>query len=362
MAGTDTYGLYDTRLTTDQSVAGIARSGTSGNYHYTVIGSPNHPVTYVDFGNAMRFINWLQNGQPTGLQNANTTENGEYTLNGTITSAGLSTVVRNAGAKWLIPTTDEWYKAAYHQPASQGGDSDDYWAYPMMTNIEPYSDEPPGTTPDNTRVGNFFQDDGDVAKAYNNGWAVTGSPNYSKTQNYLTDVGAYISSPSYYGTFDQGGNVYEWNETQVGRSRVMRGGSWYSATYWINAAGHQWTVNTSRNENLGFRVATISVPEPTSGVLLAVGLPLMSTSGRRRASATAKRPAASVLLIALPSAYDVTFRPVSELPRTFFPGCLRDAVSFLFGQPGGRPCLVVFSVASTGTRVSAGEILPAAFS
>ncbi len=150
VAATDTYGLYNTRLTTIRSIAGIARSGASGNYHYSVIGSPNHPVTYVDFGNAARFVNWLQNGQPTGSQNASTTEDGAYTLNGKITASDLRTVVRNPDAKWFIPTTDEWYKAAYHQPASQGGDSDDYWEYPMMTNKEPYSDEPPGTTPDNS--------------------------------------------------------------------------------------------------------------------------------------------------------------------------------------------------------------------
>jgi formylglycine-generating enzyme required for sulfatase activity len=28
-------------------------------------------------------------------------------------------------------------------------------------------------------------------------------------QNYLTNVGAFKNSASYYGTFDQGGNVYE---------------------------------------------------------------------------------------------------------------------------------------------------------
>ena len=43
--------------------------------------------------------------------------------------------------------------------------------------------------------------------------------------DYMTDVGAYTSAPSPYGTFDQGGNVREWNETPVPNNREPRGGS-----------------------------------------------------------------------------------------------------------------------------------------
>ena len=31
-------------------------------------------------------------------------------------------------------------------------------------------------------------------------------------QNYLTDVGAFTNSASFYGTFDQSGNVVQWND------------------------------------------------------------------------------------------------------------------------------------------------------
>jgi hypothetical protein len=82
----------------------------------------------------------------------------------------------------------------------------------MKTNNQPYSDQPPGATPDNTRVGNFHKNDG-LANGYDDGYAATGSTSCPTIgQNCLTDVGAYNSSPSYYGTFDQGGNVREWNE------------------------------------------------------------------------------------------------------------------------------------------------------
>src|SRR5262249_51541961 len=40
VAATDTYGLYTSYMATDSSTAGIAQSGSSGSYTYSVIGSP----------------------------------------------------------------------------------------------------------------------------------------------------------------------------------------------------------------------------------------------------------------------------------------------------------------------------------
>jgi formylglycine-generating enzyme required for sulfatase activity len=181
-----------------------------------VIGSADHPITYVSWGDAARFTNWLHNGQPAGAEGPGTTETGAYTLNGATSSPALMAVTRNANAIWFIPTENEWYKAAYYQPAAQGGDSDSYWTYPMRTNSFPFSDQPPGATPDNTRVGNFYRNDF-MVNGYDDGYAVAVSASLDPdpSQNYLNDVGAYTASPIFYGTFDQGGNAREWNETPV---------------------------------------------------------------------------------------------------------------------------------------------------
>jgi formylglycine-generating enzyme required for sulfatase activity len=56
--------------------------------------------------------------------------------------------------------------------------------------------------------GNFRRDDG-IANGFNDGYAVSGSASYISTQQYLTPVGAFTQADSYYGTFDQGGNVFE---------------------------------------------------------------------------------------------------------------------------------------------------------
>ena len=62
VGATDTYGLYNTDISIDLNVAGISRSGSSGSYRYSVIGSANHPITYVSWFDAARFANWVANG------------------------------------------------------------------------------------------------------------------------------------------------------------------------------------------------------------------------------------------------------------------------------------------------------------
>jgi hypothetical protein len=73
-------------------------------------------VDFVSFWNALRFANWLHNGQPRGLQDETTTEDGAYTL--TPTGIVNNTITRNPGAVVFLPSENEWYKAAYYDPAT----------------------------------------------------------------------------------------------------------------------------------------------------------------------------------------------------------------------------------------------------
>ena len=67
------------RLLRKLHVCGEARLGRQGpggtDYTYD-----DKPVVYVSFFDAMRFTNWLENGQPTGAQDASTTEDGVYAI------------------------------------------------------------------------------------------------------------------------------------------------------------------------------------------------------------------------------------------------------------------------------------------
>ena len=82
-------------------------------------------------------------------------------------------------------------------------------------------------------------------------------------------MGAYTQSDSFYGTFDQGGNVWEWNEAIIaGSSRGLRGGNCSTSAITLTASGRGGTgFPTSVGPDIGFRVA--SVPEPGSLVMLA---------------------------------------------------------------------------------------------
>jgi formylglycine-generating enzyme required for sulfatase activity len=245
VAATDTHGLYSSALATNENIAGIALNGTSGNFTYSVIGTGTRPVTFVSWFNAARFCNWLHNGRPTGAQNAGTTEQGAYTLDGT-TSGGLD-IVRNPGARFWIPSENEWYKAAYHQPAAQGGDADDYWLYPTRSNTPPGNQIGPLPLANhaNLRFGSIF--------------SVTQAAGLSPTQNYLTEPGSYPASASFYGTTDQGGNVGEWTEGVLFISeRVVRGGDWNSDEARVRSSvdrNADSRIPSTKRSPTGFRVA-----------------------------------------------------------------------------------------------------------
>jgi formylglycine-generating enzyme required for sulfatase activity len=263
VARTDSYGLYEFRMAADQRCGGcnIVRSGSSGSYAYTVAADwANRPVNWVNWASAARFANWLTNGQPaTGVQDATTTEDGSYCLNGAIYDQPILAVQRKANARYVIPNQNEWYKAAYHK---NDGVTGHYWLYPMGSNTLPSNIL---SSPDPGNNGNFY----DIMGTGNLGSTLVGP--YGRTP-----VGAFTNSDSPYGTFDQGGNVWEYIEDSVPysgsqRSRASRGSGYaYESSFYLGAQS-AWipTWPTSAGNDSGFRVAY--VPEPATLVLLSLG-------------------------------------------------------------------------------------------
>lgn len=265
VAATDTNNLYNINMA--GNFGGISRTGSSGSYVYTAqAGRENNPVTYVSWYDAARFSNWLTNGQGNG-----DTESGVYTLTGPTTISGITRDLNNPN-QVFIPTEDEWYKSAYHDASA--GTAGDYFLYAMGTDDVPYSDNPTSlNTPDDTNVANFGKDDS-TANGYDDGYAVSGSASYPNSTNPFTDVGAYTDADSPYGTFDQNGNVWEWNETPTGSSRGFRGGSWFIGEVVLRSSFRNFNNPTLENNIIGFRVAS-PIPEPASAILLTLGAPLM---------------------------------------------------------------------------------------
>ena len=220
-------GIYSsTMATTGTYGSNITQSGSSGSYSYSVSSTyANMPVCRVTWFDAARFSNWLGNGQGNGSM-----ETGAYTLNGAM--SGIITA--NAGAQVYIPSEDEWYKAAYYNGANST-----YSLYPDGQNTITSADA-----------------------------------NYRPASTGLENVN--YGTPSSYGVYGMGGNVYQQNDAVIGAYRGLRGGEWHSASSSVLASSTRGYYDpSSQSYGVGFRVA--SVPEPTTVVLtmLASGVLVM---------------------------------------------------------------------------------------
>jgi formylglycine-generating enzyme len=276
VAATDTYSLYSTNMGTNQNSRGISRTGVSGSYSYSVIGpdgvvngqsGANRPITYVSWFNSARFANWLANGQPTGVQTGTTTENGAYNLanwtSGTAPARNVTNPNTGATPTYVIPTENEWYKAAYYSPVLNSG-SGGYWTRATQSNAAP-----------GNVIGSAANQANYFTNLTTNVYSVTQSGGNSASQNYLTDVGAFTNSASFYGTFDQSGNVYQWNDLDglPGSSRGLRGGSWFDYASDLSSSLRAASGPSGEGVGIGIRLASpVAVPEPSTWVMGLVGI------------------------------------------------------------------------------------------
>ena len=249
---TNAHGVYNSNMDSSEH-GGIQQTGSSGSFTYNVkSGFGDKPVNYVSFWDAARFTNWLTNGQGSG-----DTENGMYDL----TAGGIlgNTVTRNdtgAGSAWAqggvaVASEDEWYKAAYYKGGSTNAG---YWDYAHQSD-------------------SITTDDANYQNSVDGGT--------------LTDVGIYSEDASYYGTFDQGGNVWEWNDAIVSSTaRGLRGGAFSTADSALQSSDRANLYPTFESSSFGFRVSSLApIPEPSTYAAifgsLALAVATMRRKGRR---------------------------------------------------------------------------------
>ena len=108
----------------------------NGSKFGAISGNGNHPMNDVNWYEAARFANWMNNGQGNA-----STETGAYTLlGGTPMPHNFYDITRNPGATVFLPSEDEWYKAAYYNAGTNS-----YYQYPTSSNAQPYRSYPTAT-------------------------------------------------------------------------------------------------------------------------------------------------------------------------------------------------------------------------
>ena len=302
-AGTNKHDLYTASMSPSSwpkygSIRRSAAGSVSPGTYYSVAYPQwaDKPIGFANFLRAASFVNALTNGDVLSRTESSSagfdvvtykvrlssrTEDGMYDL-----SAHDAGATRNRSTGFVVPSQDEWIKAAYYDP--KGGGTVSYWRYP--------------TGPFKAPNASSLNSDGDVVNAENQPVS-TYSPNGPKDapagtyptwcpseagencatvnplnlsaddyqaqfQANLSTVGQTLTR-SPWGTLDQGGNVVEWTDTIAPSPqkapRVWRrahGGVANAPAYqlWISATGRAPEANvvTARaNPWEGFRIGVI---------------------------------------------------------------------------------------------------------
>jgi hypothetical protein len=306
-AGRNKHKLYSsTESSSEWPKYGQIDSSTdaAAGHHYSVA-SPqwaDKPYGFADFLRSARFTNSLYNGRVLSKQ-ASAAGNFQYVTYrvrlSRRTEVGMYDMSKRATTRshrsgFVIPSQDEWIKAAYYDP--NGGGTYSYWQYP--TNPGKFGDEGVNAPHEAT----LDPKTGDVTNASAQPLAIFHTPevkpapswcpatfsaeacttvnpfgikqaNYEKAyQGSLGTVGqAQTTSP--WGTLDQGGNAVEWTDTITappsGRSgahgrvwRRLHGGIANAPVYqlWLSAVGLQPQDNTFYTATypwLGIRIGVL---------------------------------------------------------------------------------------------------------
>jgi len=275
--GANADSLYNSNMVSNSYGCRITWNSSSSTYDFsgapsgTDVNWANRPVNFVSWYDAAMYANYLTSGNVNngaydtragvGWGDSNASN---YTGITAHDSAEMDALVSTYGSVYVIPTEDEWYKAAYYR-----GSGSSYYDYPTSSDTAPDYVNNDGNLSNDTGTsfadgvtdpGNYATHDGD------GGTDGIGSP------YYRTEVGEWENSNSPYGTFDQGGNVWEWNEAILyGSVRGLRGASFDFLDVHFLSASHRYSGSSPVNEGggVGFRVA--QVPEPATMAILMLG-------------------------------------------------------------------------------------------
>lgn len=244
----DTFSLFNSSM-------GITKSTVGGTSTYTPKANfEDRPIAFVSAVTAARYVNWLNAGM-SGTANLNA---GSYSISG-------STLTKNPGQMYYLPTADQWTKAGFYLSGSNT-----YYTWGTSSDTAP--------TPSSTNSANSAN--------YNNQAAFSSLGN-------VAPVNLYAASLSPYGLYGISGNVAEWTDTAstTAGQYWMLGGSFNRNTTTTQAllssnGSSLFSFGaTSANSTTGFRVVQ-AVPEPGTLALAFMGgastLATVAVQKRRR--------------------------------------------------------------------------------
>jgi len=263
-ADTTTYGAvpYEYRVGKYEISQDAINKATASGMANVTAGSwtGSQPAATINWYEAAAFVNWLNTSTGKTAAYDLSFSGGSWSMtlwsSADAWTAGGENLYRNKDAYYFLPSDNEWYKAAYFNPAGSN-----YFLFPTASSSVPtYMD---GGTNMSSAVYNMPPTQGPAA----------------------VDSAGGLSP---YGTMGQGGNVGEWNESaHDGRNnsssvfRAVRGGGWFSSEDRLRSSNRGSIDPSLEGGELGFRVA--SVPEPsTYALLLMTGAGALLWARRRR--------------------------------------------------------------------------------
>ncbi len=168
---------------------GIIRPDGSIEFNLISQEAGDWPVSGFSWRVAAMYTNWLHNGK---AETVDAFLSGAYDVStfGYDPSTGNFTdqVTRSPGAKYWIPSVDEWLKAAHYDPNKDGPGEGGWWQYPNGSDTKPVSGIP-GVGETNADLFDEFGYDA---------WEIP--------------VGSYPETQSPWGLLDLSGGASEWAE------------------------------------------------------------------------------------------------------------------------------------------------------
>lgn len=244
---------------------------TPGGQRWRVpAGNENRLVGNISWRMAAMLCNWYHNNKSTdraaflsGAYDVST-----FGFTGPANNIFTDQAERSPGARYFIPTYDEWMKAAHYDPNRNGPNQGGWWRYSISSDTLPVYG-PPGATVNGLAT---------QANALGFGGPIP-------PEEVL--LGAYPNAVSPWGLLDVAGGTSEWTEsirtTSAGTRFRLFDGSSFLRSFTPSSSADSIAIRGGEYPDLslfdyGFRIASV-VPAPSAASIVAA---LLLANRRRR--------------------------------------------------------------------------------